>query len=72
MAKAKSVSYKRTTTTALKAAGYIEIDENGKVVLDTDDGRKNLSTLLSDFQGANVDLSVTVKSIDDLVDPSER
>lgn len=69
-AKSKSINYKRTITTSLKAAGYIDIEDDG-IYLDTDDGAKDLKKLLSDFQGAIVELSVTVKDISDLPDPSE-
>ena len=69
-AKSKSVNYKRTITTSLKAAGYINIEDDG-VYLDTDDGMKNFKKLLSDFQGAAVELSVTVKDVSDLPDPSD-
>ena len=69
-AKSKSINYKRTITTSLKAAGYIDIEDDG-IYLDTDDGAKDFKKLLSDFQGAVVELSVTVKDISDLPDPSE-
>ena len=71
MAKSKSVSYKNTTTTALKAVGILDIEEDG-VYLSSEDGyTRKLSTLFSDFQGAPVELSITVKDVDDLPDPSE-
>lgn len=71
MAKSKSVSYKKTTTTALKAVGILDIEEDG-VYLSSEDGyTRKLSTLFSDFQGALVELSITVKDVDDLPDPSE-
>lgn len=69
-AKSKSVNYKRTVTTSLKAAGYVDIEDDG-IYLDTDDGMKDFKKLLSDFQGAVVELSVTVKDVSDLPDPSE-
>lgn len=72
MAKAKSVSYKKTTTTALKAAGILDIEEDD-IFLSSEDGyTRKLSTLFSDFQGAPVELSITVKDIDDLPDPSDE
>ena len=70
--KSKSVSYRRTVTTALKVAGFLDIEDDG-IYLGTEDGdNKKLSVLLSDFQGAPVELSVTVKQVDDLPDPSEE
>ena len=71
--KSKCVNYKRTTTTSLKVAGYVDIQEDGNVFLGTQDGdMKKLSTLLSDFQGAAVELSVNLKNIEDLPDPTEE
>jgi hypothetical protein len=33
--KSKCVNYKRTTTTSLKVAGYVDIQEDGNVFLGT-------------------------------------
>ena len=70
-AKSKCVSYKRTKTTSLKAAGILNIEDNG-IFLCTEDGDKELKVLLSDFQGAAVQLSATVKDIDELPLPDEE
>lgn len=71
-AKSKCVSYKKTITTALKTAGILNIDDGGEIFICTEQGDKELHTLLSDFQGAPIELSVTVKDIADLPDPSAR
>ena len=72
MAKSKSVSYKKTTTTALKAVGILDIEEDG-IYLSSEDGyTRKLNALFSDFQGAPVELSNSVKDVDDLPDPSEE
>ena len=72
MAKSKSVSYKKTTPTALKAVGILDIEEDG-IYLSSEDGyTRKLNALFSDFQGAPVELSISVKDVDDLPDPSEE
>lgn len=70
--KSKSVSYKRTISTSLKAAGILNINDDGTMFLCTEDGDKALTTLFSDFQGAVIQLSMGIKQIEDLPDPSER
>lgn len=70
--KSKCVSYKRTVTTTLKTAGILNIEDNGEIFISTEQGDKELHSLIADFQGAVIELSVTVKDIHDLADPSER
>lgn len=70
-AKSKCVSYKRTKTVTLKAAGILNIEDDGNIILCTEDGDKELKTLLSDFQGAVIELSATLKDVDDLPLPDE-
>ncbi len=60
---ANSFSYKKSTTTRLKAVGCLDI-AHGSII--TDDGERELLALLSDFDGAVVDLSVSVKDEMDL------
>ena len=55
---ANCFSYKRSTTTKLRAVGCIDL-EHGSII--TDDGERGILELLSDFNGATVDLSVTIK-----------
>lgn len=69
--KSKCVSYKRTTTTALKTAGFLNIEDD-EIYIGTEDGDvKALSSLLSAFQGAPVELSVSIKDVEDLPDPTQ-
>lgn len=70
-AKSKCVSYRRTKTTSLKAAGILNIEDDN-IFLCTEEGDKQLKVLLSDFQGATVEISATVKDIDDLPIPDEE
>lgn len=60
-------SYKRTETTTLKAAGIIDID---RMVIEVNGEEKKLSTLLSDFNGGEIEINVKVKSEEEL-DPPE-
>ena len=65
---AKAFTYKKTTTTNLKLCGFIDTDN---MVFDLDGVEKSLSTLLQDFNGAVVELSIKVKSEEDLSEPEE-
>ncbi|MDE7309944.1 MAG: hypothetical protein K2N61_15045 [Lachnospiraceae bacterium] len=59
-------SYKRTTTTALKAVGIIDTD---RMVIDIDGDEKKLSTLLSDFNGGCIEINIKTKDEDELEEP---
>ena len=60
-------SYKRTETTTLKAAGVIDSD---RMVIEVNGEEKKLSTLLSDFNGGEIEININVKSEEEL-DPPE-
>lgn len=60
-------SYKRTETTTLKAAGIIDTD---RMVIDVNGEEKKLSTLLSDFNGEEIEINIKTKSEEEL-DPPE-
>lgn len=60
-------SYKRTETTTLKAAGVIDSD---RMVIEVNGEEKKLSTLLSDFNGGEIEINIKVKSEEEL-DPPE-
>lgn len=70
--KSKSVVYRRASSVSLKTAGILNIEDDGNIIIGTDDGDKKLSTLLSNFQGAAVELSVGFKDVEDLPDPTEE
>ena len=60
-------SYKRTETTTLKATGIIDSD---RMVIEVNGEEKRLSTLLSDFNGGEIEINIKVKSEKEL-DPPE-
>lgn len=59
-------SYKRTTNTVLKACGIIDTD-NGTITVD--DEEKSINTLLSDFNGAYIELNLKMKNEIELDEP---
>ena len=61
--------YKKATATTLKACGYIDTERG---TIDIDGKEKNLLTLLSDFNGACAELTVKIKSEEDLEAPNEH
>lgn len=63
-----SFVYKKTVTTSMKVAGIIDTDD---LTIDVDGETKELSTLLSDFNGAAIEINVKVKSEEDLSEPTE-
>ena len=60
-------SYKRTETTTLKATGIIDSD---RMVIEVNGEEKRLSTLLSDFNGGEIEINIKVTSEEEL-DPPE-
>lgn len=63
-----SFAYKKTVTTSMKVAGIIDTE---KMTIDIDGEEKNISTLLSDFNGAGVEISIKVKDEELLNEPTE-
>lgn len=61
-------SYKVTTTTAMKVAGMIDTD---CMTIDVDGEPKKLSTLLSDFNGADIEINIKVKTEEELDEPAD-
>lgn len=61
-------TYKRTTTTSMKVAGIIDTDN---MTVDIDGEIKKLSTLLSDFNGAGIEINVKVKDEEEIDEPTE-
>lgn len=60
-------SYKKVTTTNLKAAGTLD---TYRMVIDVNGEEKKLSTLLSDFNGEEIEINIKTKSEEEL-DPPE-
>ena len=61
-------TYKRITTTSMKVAGIIDTDN---MTVDVDGEVKKLSTLLSDFNGAGIEINVKVKDEEEIDEPTE-
>lgn len=61
-------AYKKTTTTAMKVAGIIDTDN---MTVDVDGEVKKFSTLLSDFNGAGIEINIKVKNEEELDEPVE-
>lgn len=60
-------SYKKVTTTNLKASGTLD---TYRMVIEVNGEEKKLSTLLSDFNGGEIEINIKVKSEEEL-DPPE-
>lgn len=56
---AKALSYKKSTTVTVKAAGYIDIDE-------TEEGNVSFKDLLKDFDGKYGEFQMKEKTDEDL------
>lgn len=63
----KNLQYKKVTTTTLKVGGFLDTNS---MVVDVDGVEKDIKTLLSDFDGACVELNVKVKDEMELEEPS--
>lgn len=59
--------YKRSTTTSLKTAGLIDV-ENITITVDGED--KKLSRLWKDFEGSEVEIVIKVKVDEDIPEPT--
>lgn len=59
--------YKRSTTTSLKTAGLIDV-ENMTITVDGED--KKLSRLWKDFEGSEVENVIKVKVDEDIPEPT--
>lgn len=60
-------TYKKSTTTTLKACGVVDI-EKGTIEIDGDD--KKILSLLADFNGAAIELVAKVKDEEELDEPT--
>jgi hypothetical protein len=60
-------AYKKTETTTMKIAGIIDTD---KMTVDVDGEEKSLSTLLSVFNGGEIEINVKIKSEEELDEPT--
>lgn len=60
-------SYKKATTTTLKACGFVDI-EKGTINIDGED--KKILSLLADFNGTEIELVAKVKDEEELDEPT--
>lgn len=58
--------YKKTVTTSMKVAGILDTDN---MTVDVDGEEKKLSTLLSDFNGAPMEINIKLKEEEELDEP---
>ena len=66
---ANPFSFKEVTTKTMKVVGILDSD---KMVIDVDGEEKNISTLLSAFEGSNIEMVVKVKAESDLDEPTDE
>ena len=64
---ANAFSFKEVTTKTMKITGMVDTDN---MTIDVDGEEKKLSTLLSVFNGADVDIQVKIKSEEELDEPT--
>ena len=67
-------SYKKTTNTTIKATGLFNLGDMTIVSEDKELGEveRSVTSLLSDFDGETISFSVTLKTEEELGDPSEE
>lgn len=58
--------YKKTEVTSMKVAGILDTD---RMTIKVDGEEKSLSTLLSDFNGAAIEINAKTKSEEELEEP---
>ena len=66
---ANAFSFKEVTTKTMKITGMVDTDN---MTIDVDGEEKKLSTLLSAFNGTDVDIQVKIKSESELDEPTSN
>ena len=64
---ANAFSFKEVTTKTMKITGMVDTDN---MTIDVDGDEKKLSTLLSVFNGANIELVAKIKAEEELDEPT--
>ena len=64
---ANAFSFKEVTTKTMKITGMVDTDN---MTIDVDGEEKKLSTLLSVFNGANIELVAKIKAEEELDEPT--
>ena len=65
---ANPFSFKEVTTKTMKVIGIVDAS---RMIIDVGGEEKNISTLLSAFEGNNIEMVVKVKAESDLDEPTE-
>lgn len=65
---ANPFSFKEVTTKTMKIIGIVNAS---RMIIDVDGEEKNIGTLLSAFEGNNIEMVVKVKAESDLDEPTE-
>lgn len=65
---AANFSYKRNETTSMKLVGYLDTDN---MLIEIDNEEKKLQTLLSEFNGGRVTMTIEIKSVQNFDEPCE-
>lgn len=60
---AKTLSYKKQTTTTVKAVGYVDLE---KEIIETEEGNITFKDLLKDFNGEYIEFQAKEKFDEDL------
>lgn len=66
---ANPFSFKEVTTRTMKVVGILDSD---KMLINVDGEEKSISTLLSAFEGNNIEMVVKVKAESDLDEPTDE
>ena len=66
---ANAFSFKEVTTRTMKIAGMLDTD---RMVMDVDGEEKSLATLLSAFNGVDIELVAKVKAESELDEPTNE
>ena len=61
-------SFRKSTSTSMKCHGTLDL-ESGSILCD--DGDRDLKTILFPFNGAEIDLSATLKTVQELDEPEQ-
>ena len=66
---ANTFSFKEVTTKTMKIVGNLDVD---RMIIDVDGEEKSLTTLLSVFNGCDVDMVIKIKDESELDEPTDE
>ena len=64
----KNFTYKKTETTSMKVIGILDTD---RMIIDVDGEETGLATLLSDFNGGEIEINIKTKCEEDVEEPAD-